>query len=108
MSKLEKKNITSIGDAIRQMLHQTRLSQGLNTQCIFEAWDEASGAGRYTQKRFYRDGILYITTSSSVICSQLEFQKKALVEKINHILEQDELFISDDPAVGPVRELRLK
>lgn len=108
MSRIEKKTITTVGDAIREMLRQTRMSSGLNTQRIFEAWDEASGAGRYTQKRFFRDGILYITTTSSVICSQLEFQRAALVEKINSILEQDELFIKDDPRVGYVRELRLK
>lgn len=108
MSRIEKRKTVTAGDAIREMLLRTGMSQALNTQRIFEAWDEASGAGEYTQKRFFRDGVLYVTTTSSVICSQLGFQRDTLLEKINSILEQDELFIKDDPKVGYVRELRLK
>jgi hypothetical protein len=35
------------------------------------AWDQASGAAPYTIKRYFRDGKLFITLSSSVLCSQL-------------------------------------
>lgn len=108
MSRVERKQAVTIGDALQTFLRQSHLSSGLNTRRVFAAWDEASGAGNFTLKKFYRDGVLYITTSSSVVRSQLEFQKAALVEKINALLAQDELFFPDEAKVGFVKELRLK
>ena len=70
--------------------------------------DAASGAGRYTVRRYFRDGKLYITVDSSVVRSQLSFQRDVLLEKINALLAQDELFTCDDPRSGCVKELILK
>jgi len=93
-------------------LEGTFLSSGLgsghNTYRIFEAWDNASGAAQYTLRRYFRDGKLYITLNNSVVRGQLFFQKDALLEKINHLLEEDPLFIRDDAKVGFVKELILK
>ena len=108
MNRLPRKNAVTIGDAIEEMLRATKLASGLNIQRIFSAWDEASGAGPFTIRKFFRDGKLYITTSSSVICSQLSFQKEELIEKMNAILAGDRLFIKDDPKTGYVKELILK
>ena len=108
MSRLPRKNAVSIGDALKEFLKAYRLTPGLNTQRIFAAWDEASGAGKYTLKKYFRDGKLYITLSSSVVRSQLTFQKAVLLEKVNAILSKDELFTADDPTVGLVKELILK
>ena len=44
----------------------------------------------------------------SVVRSQLYFQREALVDKINALLDQDELFTRDDARVGLVQELILK
>lgn len=108
MSHVERKVPVEIGTILKDFLRSSHLSAGLNTQRVFAAWDEASGASQFTLKRFYRKGVLYITTSSSVIRSQLEYQKDALVEKMNAILSGDELFVKDEPQVGYVKELRLK
>ena len=108
MTRLPRKNAITLGDALMEMIRQMKMSSGLNTQRIFSAWDEASGAGPCTLKKFFRDGILYITLNSSVIRSQLSFQKDAILEKINAILASDELFTKSDPKVGYVKEIRLK
>lgn len=79
-----------------------------NGRRIFAAWDEASGAGAYTIRRFFRDGVLYITMKSSVLATQLSMQKEALTEKINAILSDDPLFIREDSHTGFVKELRIK
>ncbi|MBP5625406.1 MAG: DUF721 domain-containing protein [Bacteroidales bacterium] len=97
-----------LAEAIQEYLKAARLTSGLNTQRIFAAWDAASGAGRYTVRRFFRDGKLYITVDSSVVRSQLSFQRDTLIEKINALLAQDELFTQDDARVGCVKELILK
>ena len=108
MSRVERKEPVTLGEALRLFIGQSRLSAGLNTRRIFAAWDEASGASKYTLKKFYRNGILYVTTSSSVVCSQLEFQKRALVEKMNTILSEDEFFIKDSSDSDFIKELKLK
>ena len=106
--RINRKNAISLGAAIQEFLRESRLSSGLNTRRIFAAWDDASGAGPFTLKRFYRNGKLYITLRSCVIRSQLAPQKDLLVEKINAILAADECFSRDDPNVSWVKELILK
>lgn len=108
MSRVARKTAVSLSEAIQEYLKVAKLSAGLNTQRIFAAWDAASGAGRYTVRRFFRDGKLYITVDSSVVRSQLSFQRDVLIEKINALLAQDELFTRDDARVGIVQELILK
>ena len=108
MSRVARKPAVSLSEAIQEYLKAAKLSSGLNTQRIFAAWDAASGAGRYTVRRFFRDGRLYITVDSSVVRSQLSFQRDVLIEKINALLAQDELFTQDDARVGTVKELILK
>ena len=105
--RIYRKEAVSMEDVVKQYIKSMKLAAGLNTQRIFEAWDSCSGAGEFTLKRFFRDGKLYITLSSSVVRNQLHFQKD-LVEKINRYLSQDTLFTEDNSAVGYVRELILK
>ena len=95
-------------ELVHQFIQSMRLASGLNTRRIYEAWDQASGASRYTLRRYFRDGKLYITLNSSMVRTHLGFQKQALVLKINEILRSDALFVKDDPRVGYVEELILK
>lgn len=106
--RIARKQAMSMEELIPLYIKSMKLSTGLNTQRIFAAWDEVSGAAFFTLRRFFRDGKLYITLSSSVVRNRLSFQKDALVEGINSILARDELFIKDDPRVSYVRELILK
>ena len=108
MSRVSRKSAVPLGELIQEYLKASRLGSGHNTQRIFAAWDAASGAGRYTVRRYFRDGKLYITVDSSVVRSQLSFQRDVLLEKINALLAQDELFTCDDPRSGCVKELILK
>lgn len=107
-SRIERKKAVSLGDAVLEFLKQARLSSGHNTQRIFAAWDEASGASRYTIGRYFRDGVLTVTMNSSVARSTLEFQKDDIVSGINRILSSDPLFIKDDPNVSYVKSIVLK
>ena len=106
--RIARKKALSMDELVRMYIESMRLAPALNTRRIFAAWDEASGAGKYTLKRFFRDGRLYITLSSSVVRNQLSFQSQALVEKMNAILSKDELFARDDARASFVKELILK
>lgn len=106
--RIQRKEALSIAQAVKLWMKSEHLGATFNTRRIFNAWDAASGASGYTLKRYFRDGTLHITLSSSVVRNQLSFQKDALIEKINRILEQDELFDKENENVSPVRELKLK
>ena len=108
MSRVSRKNAVPLGELIQEYLKSSRLGSGHNTQRIFAAWDAASGAARYTVRRFFRDGKLYITVDSSVVRSQLSFQRDALLDKVNALLAEDELYIRDRSEGGVVKELILK
>ena len=106
--RLRRKQAVSMEEIVSQYIKSMRLAAGLNTQRIFAAWDACSGAGPYTLKRFFRGGKLYITLNSSVIRSQLYFQRDILIEKMNEFLAKDTLFTDDNRTVGFVKELILK
>lgn len=106
--RMARKSALDMQEVVSMYIKSMKLSSGLNTQRIYAAWDQASGAERFTLKRFYRSGKLYVTVSSSVVRSQLLFQRDALVERINQILQNDELFTKDDERVSFVKELVLK
>lgn len=108
MSKLEKKQATPVSEAIMGWLKISGLSAGWNTHRIFEAWDKASGAERYTIKRFFRDGKLYITLNSSVVCSHLQMRKDTILAGINAILQEDGMLVRNCKTATAVKELIIK
>ena len=105
---IKRKDALSMEEVVDEFIKSMKLASGLNTQRIFTAWDECSGAAPYTLKRFFRSGTLYVTVSSSVIRNQLLFQKEALIEKMNARLSEDPLFTSDNRTVGAVKDLVLR
>ena len=106
--KIHRKEAVRMDQLVEAFIKSMRIAAGLNTQRVFAAWDACSGAGPYTLKRFYRGGKLYITLNSSVIRSQLYFQRDVLIEKMNAFLAQDTLFTADNRSVGFIQELMLK
>ena len=106
--RLEKKRPDPIGSVIPVYLKAMGLTSGMNTRRIFKAWEEVSGAGKWTLKLFFRNGTLYVTLSSSVLRDRLTYDADVLVEKINAILDADPLFTKSDRFVGKVQKIVLK
>ena len=105
---IRRKEALTMEEVIQEYIKSAKLASGLNTQRVFAAWDECSGAGPFTLKRYFRSGTLYVTLNSSVIRNQLRFQKEALIEKMNATLSGDPLFTSDNRTVGYVKDLVLR
>ena len=106
--RIERKTAVGMDRLVKEYIDSMKIASGLNTRRVFAAWDQASGAAQYTIKRYFRGGKLYITLNSSVVRNQLSFQKDALVEKINLLLDRDNLFTKEDPRVSWVQEIILK
>lgn len=103
-----RKEAVGMDELIRQYVRAMRLEAGLNTQRVFDAWDVVSGVSSFTLRKFYKDGILYVSLSSSMVRNQLDFQKDALVAGMNRFLADDELFVKDFAKVGYVKRVILK
>lgn len=95
-------------EVISQYIMEMKLVGGINRQRIFAAWDAVSGAALYTVGRYVKNGILYCSLSSSMIRSQLFFQKDSIVKKINDFLAADELFVKDSKKDGFIKDIVLK
>lgn len=106
--RLARKSAYNMQELVQMYIKSMKLSSGLNRQCIFKAWDDASGAEKFTLKKYYRDGKLFITVSSSVIRNQLYFQREGLLEKMNKLLSENELFVKDGISMPYIKELILK
>ena len=105
---IHRKDPVAMEELVQMFIKSMKLSAGLNTRRIFEAWDDVSGAARHTLRRYFRDGKLYITLDSSMVRIQLGYRKAELVDGINARLSEDDLFQKDDPQVKKVEELILK
>lgn len=105
---ISRKEPLGMEELVHLFIRSMGLSASLNTRRIFAAWDEVSGASRYTLRRYFRAGKLFITLNSSMARSQLSLQKDVLVARINDLLRKDEMFDRNDPNVRFVEELILK
>ena len=107
-NRIGRKEAQGMHELIGLYIREMKLSKGFNCQRVFEAWDVVSGASRYTIDRFFRDGILYVTISSSVVRNQLYFQRDILLQKMNEHLDKDRMLVRD-ACDGPfIKNLILK
>ena len=94
-NKMRRQEAVGMDELVKEVIRQMRLSSGLNRQHIEEAWNEVSGASKYTLGVNYADGTLYCSLSSSIVRNQLYFQKDFILKEINDSLRKDEMFIWD-------------
>lgn len=92
---MKRESAKSIGQVIEQFIRSEGLEDGLLRVRIFEAWDIVVGenAARYTSKKFFKDGKLFCSIGSSVLRSQIYFQKEEILKQINSLLSAD--YVSD-------------
>ncbi|MGM9787600.1 MAG: hypothetical protein ACI3ZF_01695 [Candidatus Cryptobacteroides sp.] len=106
--KMERKTIVESSDMMLSYIKYLKAAPALNTRRIFETWHKESGVSAYTLKLFFREGTLYVTLSSSVVRNSIKPFLNSIMAKINQSLEEDPLFIKDDPKVGYVNKIIVK
>lgn len=99
---MRRQQAESIGNIYNAILKNTWLGPALLRVEIFQTWEATVGlqAAKSTVRQFFKDGILYITLSSSSLRSHLYFQLDNIRRKMNMSLSGDE--------VEPVRKIVLK
>ena len=108
-NKMRRQNAVGMDELVKQFIREMRLANGINRQRIEDAWNQVSGASRYTLGTNYADGTLYCTLSSSIVRNHLYFQKDFILQGVNDFLKKDVLFIWDWDNKGDcVKSLVLK
>lgn len=91
---MKRSNTRLISDVLKELIVEDHLEEGLQRVHIFDAWETVicelaapamgpEDAARLTSRKFFRDGVLTCTISSSTVRAQLRFQLDSLREKVN-------------------------
>ena len=88
---MKRENAKKLEVLIEQFVRSEGLSEGLLRVRIFEAWDIVVGTdvAKCTGNKFFKDGKLFCSIGSSVIRSQLWFQRDTIRDDINSLLSGD-------------------
>ncbi len=103
--KIDRREVLPMSSVMKLLIRRRGLSPGMNCQFIFQAWDKVSGAACYTLRKYFKDGVLYVGISSSVVRNQLYFRKNAIVRQINDELAAEPLY---DSGKGFVKNIILR
>ena len=106
--RLDRREARGMDETVTALIRTLGLTSRLNTRRIFAAWDSVSGLGDKTLRRYYRDGKLYITLSSSMLRTRIGYEKDLLAAKINEVLAGDSLYTPMKGQEKPVKEIVLK
>lgn len=106
VNKLRRKEAVGMEQLVQDFIREMKIASGVNRYRALEAWNEVSGASRYTLDANLDKGTLYVSLNSSMARNQLYFQRDVLVRKMNEFLDADPIFVKGE---GPaVRNIILK
>jgi hypothetical protein len=80
----------SIKNLIQEVLQKNKLQQGIDLIAVKETWIEVMGAGvaNYTSDIQFKNGILTIKLSSSVLREELGYGKDKIIKLLNKKLNK--------------------
>ncbi len=77
-----------LNEVIQNFITQNNLNKGIREVQVLEAWRKIMGKGieRYTQRSQFKNGILYVQLSSSVMKNELNLGISKIIENLNQEL----------------------
>lgn len=87
---MSKHNTKSLGDAIKEFIHENKLEEKIYEVKIVEEWRKIMGhnVAIYTQSINLKNGKLTIYLKSSVLRNELQMSKQKVITIINSYLGQ--------------------
>ena len=88
---MKRQNTQLISVILKEFIKEEHLEEGLERLRIFKTWDLIVGyaGARATSNKFFKDGVLYCTISSSIVRTQLYYRKDDIVVLMNRMLNGD-------------------
>ena len=85
---MKRENTQLIKAIIEDFIKEERLEEGLNRARLFKAWDLVVGetGAKATTNKYFKDGILYCTISSSILRTQMYYRKEDIITHMNKML----------------------
>ncbi|MFA7116437.1 MAG: DUF721 domain-containing protein [Bacteroidales bacterium] len=73
-----------VSEILRKYLKGSGLDKDMKRIEILMAWDEISGVEiKDRTQRYFKDGVLYVTVNSSMLRTNLYYQKEGLLRELN-------------------------
>ena len=90
MKTKRKSEFASIKDIMQDVLQENKLQKGMDLVAIKEAWVEVMGNGvnSYTKDIQFRNGILLVKLTSSVLREELSYGKDKIIQLLNENLHK--------------------
>lgn len=85
---MKRENTQLIKTILQEFIKEEHLEDGLQRVRIFKVWDLVVGeaGARATSNKFFRDGTLYCTITSSIVRTQLYYRKDDIAAQMNRML----------------------
>lgn len=90
MKTKRKSEFASIKDIMQDVLQENKLQKGMDLVAIKEAWVEVMGNGvnSYTKDIQFKNGILLVKLTSSVLREELSYGKDKIIQLLNENLHK--------------------
>ena len=87
---MRKSNISSLGDAIKEFIHENKLEEKIFEVRVVEDWKKIMGhnVAIYTQNINLKNGKLTVYLKSSVLRNELQMSKQKVIALINSYFRQ--------------------
>jgi hypothetical protein len=81
----------SLAEAMKQFLNRSQIKGSIQALQIESAWEEIMGKtiAKYTEKIQIHGRTLYIQTTVAPLRQELQFQKSAIIERVNQALGEN-------------------
>ena len=85
---MKRENTQLIKAVIEEFIKEERLEEGLGRARLFKAWDLVVGevGTKATTNKYFKDGVLYCTISSSIVRTQMYYRKEDIMAHMNKML----------------------
>ncbi|MET2985427.1 DUF721 domain-containing protein [Aureibaculum conchae] len=90
MSNRRNNEFLSIKEVMADVLRENKLQKGIDLVLIKDAWADVMGSGvvSYTNDLKFRNGILVVKLTSSVLREELSYGKEKIVKLLNEKLNK--------------------
>lgn len=89
---MRKRNTETIGEVLKEFFEENKfLKAKIAENRILAGWEKVLGStiASYTTNLYFKNGILYIQLSSSVLRSELMLSKDRLIKSLNEYADTD-------------------
>ena len=89
--KMRRNNINTIGQVIKKLIKNKKLSKRLDAINVLDVWNNIIGKDleKYIKSTKLIDDKLYVKLRSSIVRNEISYKKTQLIERINKKLNKD-------------------